>query len=178
MKTCSEVFLLLMAVFGSACRHSAQAYENGQPAPDTSWQQPFGQQMATLVLTDKPNELFADWLKPGLSVHISETDTASPGDLVAGVVFFSGCKTRAGLCDLEVTFESIFPDGSFDMKLEGELWSGKPPPAPGYMELGVATIAVPIEASSQRGLYTVRARVRDIVAGEEALLVRTFQVPE
>ena len=54
--------------------------ENGKPVPDTAWAKSDGDFGAQLVFTDKPDELFAAWEKPG--------PTATRGVPIVGVIFF------------------------------------------------------------------------------------------
>ena len=167
--------LAFMTLAGAVC---AQWLEDGKPVADTSWRKAWGKYGAMLDLTDKPDELFEAWEKPGAGVPVSTTDIAKRGEPIVGVVFFSGCAVNeAGLCDVEAIFQVFKPDGSpYGAEEKGELWSGKPPPTDGHLQLGVGAIGVRIEPEDPVGTYTVRAYLLDKVSRAEVELARTFRV--
>ncbi len=156
-----------------------QWYDDGKLAPDTSWSKVWGDHGVMLHLTDKPNELFEAWEKPGAAVPVSTARVANRGGKpIVGVVFFTGCEiTPGGMCDVVGVFQVFKPDGSpYGEEETGELWVGKPPPKDGDLQLGVGAIGVRIEPQDPAGTYTVRARLRDNVSQGEIELTRTFRV--
>ena len=169
------IFLTLLGLVGTA---SAQWRENGKPVADTEWRKAWGEHGVMLQLTDKPDELFAAWEKPGAGVPIRQAEIAKRGEPIVGVVFFSGCTPdSAGLCDSDAYFQVFKPDGSpYGAEEKSELWSGKPPPLPGELQLSVGAIGVRIEPHDPRGTYSVRARLIDNVSHAEVELKRTFRV--
>lgn len=166
---------LLIALSASA---SAQWRENGKPVPDTMSQKTWGNFGAMLQLTDKPDELFATWGKPGAAVPVSAIKSAKRGEPVVGVIFFSGCSMDDhGLCDAEVTFRIFRPDGTpYSAEEHAELWIGKPPPRKGQLQLGVGAIGAIIEPQDPHGTYSVRAHLHDKVSQARVELVTTFEV--
>ena len=170
--------LVGLALVGCLTSASAQWRENGSPVPDTDWRKSWGPFGVMFHLTDKPDKLFASWERPGAGVPVSTTDVAKRGEPIVGVVFFSGCTPNAaGLCDSEARFQVFKPDGSpYGPEEMAELWSGKPPPSEGELQLSVGAIGVLIEPQDPSGQYLVRARLRDNVSGATAELTHTFRV--
>lgn len=153
---------------------------NGEPVPDTAWAKSDGDFGAQLVFTDKPDELFAAWEKPGPAVMLSETPTAVRGRPIVGVVFFAGCAVNErGKCDAIVHFAAETPDGKpWGEPIEGELWVDKPPPDKGQMQLSVGNMGIIIDPDDPLGVYKVKAVVTDNVAKRKMILERTFTAVE
>jgi|GEM_PF-1500591 len=153
---------------------------NGKPVPDSAWAKSDGAFGAELVFTDKPEELFAAWEKPGPAVLISEVGKAMRGKPIVGVIFFAGCaKNEQGNCDATVTFLILAPDGKhYGKPQSGELWTGKPPPEEGQMQLSVGNIGVVIEPNDALGSYTGVAEIRDNVSKKKMVLERKFEAVE
>lgn len=169
--------LVMLGVFlGTMSSLFAQWKEDGKPVADTSWRKAWGKHGAMLHLTDKPDELFRAWNKPGAGVPVSTTDVAKRGEPVVGVVFFSGCATNdVGNCDSEAVFQVFKPDGSpYGTEEKGEFWTHQPPE--GQLQLGVGAIGIRIEPQDPIGTYSIRARLRDKISGAEVELTRTFRV--
>ena len=167
--------LALVGFVGTVC---AQWREDGKTVADTEWRKAWGAYGAMLQLTDKPDELFAAWEKPGAGIPVSTVEIAKRGESIVGVVFFSGCTPNsAGLCDSTAYFQVFKPDGSpYGVEEEGELWSGKPPPSNSQLQLSVGAIGVRIEPQDPSGTYLVRARLLDNVSHAQVELTRVFRV--
>jgi hypothetical protein len=134
-----------------------------------------------LVFTDKPDELFAAWEKPGkAAVVISETPTAVRGVPIVGVVFFAGCGTNAkGKCDATVRFTAETPEGKpWGEPLESELWVDKPPPGKEQMQLSVGNMGIMIDPGDPLGVYRVKAVITDKVTKKKMVLERSFTAVE
>lgn len=168
--------LILLAV-GPA---SAQWRQDGKVVPDSAWAKSAGDFGAQLVFTDKPDELFAAWEKPGPAVLYSETATARRGAPIVGVIFFTGCKPDdKGNCRASVRFTAFSPDGKpYGHPQIAELWAGKPPPEKGSMQLSLGNIGIVIEPQDPLGDYKVKAEVVDMVAEKTLVLERTFKAVE
>jgi hypothetical protein len=158
----------------------AEWKENGKVVPDKPWAKSAGEFGAQLVLTDKPEELFAAWEKPGAAVLYSETATARRGSPIVAVVFFAGCAADGkGRCQSSVRFNAFAPDGKpYGAPQAGELWIGKPPPGKGQMQLGVGNLGILIEPADPLGVYKVKAEILDAVANKTMVLERTFTAVE
>ena len=155
--------------------------QNGKPVPDSSWAKSDGEFGAQLVFTDKPDELFAAWEKPGPAVLISEATRAYRGGKpIVGVIFFAGCAhDERGTCNSTVHFTMTGPDGqSYGTPIDGELWVGKPSPGVGQMQLSFGNIGVVIEPHDKLGTYTVVADILDNVSKKKMKLERTFEAVE
>lgn len=154
--------------------------ENGKPVPDTEWAKSDGDFGAELVFTDKPDELFAAWEKPGPVVYYSQTPTAIRGVPIVGVVFFAGCAADAkGNCQATVRFTATTPDGKpWGKPVDGELWVNKPPPGKGQMQLSVGNMGIVIDPGDPLGVYRVKAEITDTIGKKKMVLERSFTVME
>jgi hypothetical protein len=172
------VFILVLIFLMWVSVTNGQWFENGKPAADTSWRKGWGKFGAMLHLTDRPDELFQAWEKPGAGVPVSNTEIAKRGKPVVGVVFFTGCATdENGHCNAEAIFQVFKPDGSpYGKKEHGELWIGKPPPPYGKLQLSMGAIGVVIKPNDPNGIYTVHGYLRDKISHAEVELNRTFRV--
>lgn len=177
MRITTTLASLALAVWAGT--GSAQWREGGKPVEDTAWRKAWGPYGAMLFLTDKPDELFAAWGKPGAGVPVSTTEIAKRGEAIVGVVFFSGCTANgAGVCDTEASFQVFKPDGSaYGPEEKTELWT-RPPPSEGQLQLSIGAIGVRIEPEDPTGSYLVRARLRDRVSHAGVELTRSFRVAE
>jgi hypothetical protein len=166
--------ILFVACLGPAL---CQWQENGRKVPDKPWSKSDGSLGVMLVLTDKPDEFYANWAHGMKSPPPFEKAVARRGAPLVGVVIFTGCAGNdKGNCDAGVTYVVLKPDGAVYGKPEvGELWAGKPAPPPGGLQLGVGNIGVVIEPKDALGTYTIRAEIEDRVAKKKLLLERTFE---
>ena len=153
---------------------------DGKAVPDTSWAKSDGDFGAELVFTDKPDELFAAWEKPGPTVYYSQTPTAFRGIPIVGVIFFAGCAADSkGLCNATVRFTARTPDGKpWGDPIDAELWVGKPGPGDNQMQLSVGNMGIIIDPDDPLGEYTVRAEIKDKVSRKKMVLERTFTAME
>jgi len=154
--------------------------ENGKPVPDTAWAKSDGDFGAELVFTDKPDELFAAWEKPGPVVYYSQTPTAFRGIPIVGVVFFTGCATdNNGNCQASVRFTATTPDGKpWGKPVDGELWINKPPPGEGQMQLSLGNMGIVIDPGDPLGVYKVKAEIIDTIDKRKMVLERSFTAME
>jgi len=153
---------------------------NGKVVPDTPWARSAGDFGVQLVLTDKPDELFAAWEKPGRMILYSATTTAKRGIPIMAVVFFVGCLPDAkGECDATVRYQAYTPDGkSWGDPVDAELWIGKKAPGKDQMQLSVGNMGIVVDPGDPLGLYTVKATVVDKHAKKTLVAERTFTAVE
>lgn len=158
----------------------AEWKENGKTVPDKPWMKSDGGFGAQLVLTDKPEELFAAWQKPGPAVIYSDSVVARRGLPIVAVVFFAGCApNERGFCEANVRFTAYGPDGKpYGQPQKGELWTGKPPPPEGRVQMSVGNMGIVIEPKDALGAYRVEAEVVDWVVEKRMVLERTFTAIE
>jgi len=156
---------------------NAQWNEDGKPAPDTPARQAKGGFGAMLVLTDEPKKLMADWESPPENMPVMRTtERVGRNKVVVAFVVFTGCRPRNGVCDSSVDFSAYRPDGSlYGEQADGELWRGKAPPADKQLQLSIGGFGLRIEPEDPLGRYTIKARVRDNVAGTMLELVTTVE---
>jgi len=174
MRTLGFVVLLLASVSAHG-----QWRDRGEIVPDNEWRKSAGTFGAQLDFTAKPDELFAAWNKPGTYVNIpASTNTAHRGEVIMGVVFFTGCKPDdKGNCQATVDYLTLRPDSTVygDLK-DGDLWKGKPAPTGSAIQLCAQTLGLRIEPTDPLGEYTVRATIHDLNAGATIELTRKFRV--
>jgi len=172
-------FLLAIAVLATLLTSAAVAADGKEPL-EKPWAKADGDFGVMLILTDKPDQLSADWEKPTEGVRISETQTASRGVPVATVVVFAGCAPDAnGNCQATVQYTVYGPDGKpYGDPMEGELWIDKPPPAKGHIQLSMGGMGIVLEPEDPLGDYKVKAKVVDKVANKTILLEREFTAVE
>ena len=175
-KVCAATIMILL----STGQVAAQWKENGKLILDKPWVKSNGEFGAQLVLTGKPDELFAAWEKPGPTVVYSETATGKRGAPIVAVIFFAGCSPNdRGTCEASVRFTASTPDGKpWGDPQDGELWVGKPPPPKGQMQLSVGNMGIVIDSGDPLGVYKVRAKVVDKVAKKTIVLERLFTAVE
>ena len=173
-----RVVVIWCAVIPILCAGSWN--RDGKPMPDSAWAKSDGEFGVQLVLTDKPDELFAAWEKPGPALLLNETARITRGKPIVGVLFFSGCAPDArGLCEATLRYTISGPDGkAYGKPQNGELWIGKPPPPKGQMQLSIGNIGALIEPKDSLGTYTVVAEVLDKVSKKIMVLKRTFEAVE
>ena len=154
--------------------------EDGKPAPDNAWAKTDGELAAQLVLTTRPDELIAQWAKPGPVSLLNETARVVRGKPIVGLILFTGCAPDVqGTCTATLRFSTTGPDGRpYGKPRNGELWIGKAPPPRGQMRMGVGNIGVIIEPQDSLGSYTVVAEVLDKVSKKILVLRKTFEAVE
>ena len=176
-----RVLVVLLLLGFLATPEAGVWLQNGEPLPDTSWAKSDGDFGAQLVFTDKPDDLFEAWEKPGPGVLVSVTPTAvRGGPPIVCVVFFVGCaKNEGDNCNTTVQFQAYTPDGRpWGDSNSGELWIDKPAPEEGQMQLGIDHLGILIEPTDPICEYKVRAEIRDLVAKRTMVLERTFTAVE
>ena len=175
-----KAFFILLSLAAASVCYSGTWKQDGKPVPDTSWAKSDGDFGAQLVFTDKPDELFATWEKPGPVVVLSETPTAvRGGPPIVGVIFFTGCATNdRGNCELTVDFKVYRPDGKPWTPQSGEMWVDRPAPPANHMQLSVGNIGLKVEPEDPLGEYRVQADILDKVTKKHMILERNFTAVE
>jgi len=176
----SKVVTAIILAFCVTSVVKAEWKQNGKVVPDTPWAKSAGDFGAQVVFTDKPDDLFSTWEKPGPVVVYSQTTTAKRGVPIVAVIFFVGCTPDDhGQCNAVVRFTAFTPDGKpWGEAVDAELWVGKPPPQKGQMQLSVGNMGIVIDPDDPLGTYKVKAEVVDKDAKKTILLERTFTAIE
>jgi hypothetical protein len=160
--------LLLVALSLCSLQAAAQWNENGAPLPDTPSTKSKDGFGAMLLLSDEPNRFVEEWQStpPDHRPTLRTTDRAPRNRQVVAFLFFSGCRPANGACDCSVDFTVVRPDGStYAERSNLELWRGKAPTPGSILQLSVANLAITIETRDPLGTYTIKAKVKDNVAG-------------
>ena len=130
---------------------------------------------AMQIATDKPDQLMANWGKPGAVFDAGGTTKAVRNRPIVTFIVFRGCRAdRLGHCNVVADFETTGPSGKlYDRSVGTKIWTGRPPP-PGYdLELSEGGLGLRIENKDLLGSYRVRATVKDKIAG---IVLHTEQV--
>ena len=158
----------------------SQWRENGRVVPNTPWSKSENGFGATLVFTDKPDELLAALEKPSPGVHLSETSTAVRGMPIVGVIYFTGCVANAaGNCELVARFTTKTPEGKlWGDPIGAELWVNLPPPGKDQLQLSKGNLGLVIDPGDSLGVYKVKAEILDRVSKNRMVLERDFTAVE
>lgn len=175
-----RIMCLAMLLVISVGVASSQWRENGKVVPNKPWSKSENGFGATLVFTDKPNELFAAWEKPAPGVHLSETSTAVRGLPIVGIIYFTGCAANAeGNCELVARFTTQTPEGKpWGDPIEADLWVNLPPPGKDQLQLSKGNLGVMIDPGDSLGVYKVKADILDRVSRQRMVLERDFTAVE
>jgi len=169
MKRFLLLFLIVSApVFG-------QSNRDGRSPVDDGWRKSSGNLEVTLVLTDEPQKVMADWKKPEPPV-IKDTSVATRGKPIVAFIIFTGCAEVQGRCKAEVDYVVLKPDGStYATESSVSLWKYQAPPT-GKLQLSEGYLGVIIEPQDPAGTYQVQATVRDLNANLDVVMYRSFVV--
>jgi hypothetical protein len=178
-----KLLIALILVFMHGVTADAQWRSSGEVVEDEAWRKENGDFAAMLILTNKPDEFFAAWDQPPDPDYKPELElatTAVRGDTVVAVVIFSGCKSNdEGNCNSTVDFRLLRPDGSeYAHHKDGELWTDKPAPAYGQLQVSIANLGFIVEDDDPFGEYTLQANVRDLVAKKSVQLEQVIEIIE
>jgi hypothetical protein len=145
-------------------------------APEPAWSKSENGFSATLLLTDKPDDVLRTWTSPGAGVAFQAADTITRGAAIVAFVFFSGCEAdKHGMCNASADFTILRPDGSeYESFTDRDLWKGKPAPPKGMLRLSAEYVGVVIEPGDPLGEYEVQVSVHDHNTGTTLDLTLPF----
>lgn len=136
-----------------------------------TWKRHSGNLGGGLLLVPDWDVFLREWQKNTPGVELTTTQAVRKGQKIAAVVMFSGCKPDAsGQCRSTVRFTICRPDGKQDAHPADELWTGKPAPAPGVIELSMTNMILSFADSDPAGTYRIQATLRDELAGRDLVL--------
>jgi hypothetical protein len=178
MRGLAPALVMLLGTLSAAA--AGEWRVDGKIVPENAWSKSDDGFGARLILTDKPEELYATWQKQGAAVLFSETGRATRGLPLVAVIFFTGCaQDERGLCESTVRFTAFSPDGKpYGHPQGGDLWVRKRPPAKDGIQLGDANMGIVIEPKDPLGDYKVRAEIQDRIGKKTLVLERSFTAAE
>jgi hypothetical protein len=146
----------------------------GEQIPETASRKSLDDFGAMLMLTDKQDDLFAKWLKPGKVVEMDVTNKVERNELISVLIFFSGCKADTkGYCNVIANYKMWNPQGQLFREMPNtRVWVNKPGPKAGSLELTEAYVKI---KPTSVGRYSVEAEVKDLNQDVKLLLRSSFE---
>lgn len=116
------------------------------------------------IATDDPEGLMAAWARPTPGARLNIIRTVRIGRPISAFISFRACQPDAdGLCRVTTEWSLLEPGGRYKVVARTKVRAGLPPPGPGA--IGLSTEAPEFDFSDRPGLYRIRARTTDHVAG-------------
>ena len=175
-----KLLLIIILIIFPVPNSFSQWQTDGAPVPDTHFRKSVGDFGAFLLITDKAEELFDSWNKPGDLVPVSTTTQVKRNQVITIAIIFTGCQSDLkGKCNATVDYLILKPDKSIygDLK-DVELWVDKPAPEKGQVQLSLGNINIGIEPNDPFGTYEVIAEVKDNNGKISIALNQNFEVIE
>jgi hypothetical protein len=178
MKNICGLALVLVFLLPTAGETSGWYDINGQPVPDTSYRKAVDGFGASLLLTDKAEDVFKRWETPSFVFEVPSIEKIKKGVAITPLIFFQGCKSDAtGNCNIIANIKIWQPDGKLYGDLPRiEIWRNKPQPPAKKLGLGIQNVDIIIEPQDQLGKYRVDAEVIDLNKNVKVFLHSTFEV--
>ena len=161
MKIILAVFIIVVA----NAMASAQWKKGDEKVEDTLERKSVNGFGGYLVVVEDPKGFIKEWSKPQ-TPKIKPVTDVKRGEVIGAFVLFSGCRPdSAGVCNSEVDYVVLKPDGTVYAERKGQpLWKEQAPPAQN-IQLSRAILAIRMEPNDPAGEYKVRAKVSDLNAG-------------
>lgn len=158
------IVAMLMIVLANVMA-SAQWKKGDEKVADTAERKSVNGFAGHLIIVEDPKAFIAKWSKPE-TPEIKPVTEVKRGTVIGAFVLFAGCKPdSAGVCNAEVDYVVIKPDGEVYAERKAQpLWKEKAPPAPN-IQLSRAILGIRMEPNDPAGEYKVRAKVSDLNAG-------------
>jgi hypothetical protein len=123
--------------------------------------------------------LQAEWMKHTPGVHAKTTTHVRRNQPITTFITFRGCRAdKAGKCDVTVAYEVIGPSGKTCARQSLDVWSHRPQPHAGTIQLSRDGMEVVFDGADAVGAYTVQATVTDHVAGIKLRTRQTITVSD
>ncbi|MDO6680581.1 MULTISPECIES: hypothetical protein [unclassified Shewanella] len=173
-------FLIFFISIVSFSAISEQWYENGEIAPERSFQGGIGDFGAMVFMTTNSQKMLDNWEVPTDGYYVTNDEEVEKGQPIEALVVFYGCKANEkGNCVAEVDYRIVKPDGSVYTEIKDtELWKNKPAMPEGQLGLAVDRVGLIAELGDPVGVYTVELVIRDLVSNNEFPLYSSFKVIE
>ena len=171
MKTILAVLVIVLA----NVTVSAQWQKDNEKVEDTAERKSVNGFGGHLFIVKDPRGFIEEWQKPEMP-KINSVSAVKRGELVGAFVVFAGCKPDSnGVCNSEVDYVVLKPDGTVYAERKGEpLWKEQAPPGRN-IQLSRAILAIRIESKDPTGEYKVKAKVSDLNANVSFDLETTFR---
>ena len=159
-----KIVLAVLVITLANVMVSAQWKKGDEKVEDTSERKSVNGFGAHLIIVEDPKGFIEEWSKPQ-TPNIKPVTDVKRGKVIGAFVLFAGCKPdSAGVCNSEVDYVVIKPDGSLYAERKGQpLWNEQAPPAKN-IQLSKAILGIRMEPKDPAGEYKVRARVSDLNA--------------
>lgn len=154
----------------------AQTRNGDEKLEDTAERKSVNGFSGHLVVVEDPKSFVEEWTKPQ-TPKIKQVKDVKRGKVIGAFVLFAGCKPdNAGVCNSEVDYVVVAPDGTVYVERKGQpVWKEQAPPAPN-IQLSRAILAMRMQSKAPTGEYKVRAKVSDLNAGITFELETKFQL--
>ena len=171
MKTILAVLVIILANVAV----SAQWQKGGEKVEDTAERKSVNGFAGHLIVVKDPRRFVEEWQKPEMP-KIRTVSEVKRGELVGAFVLFAGCKPdSSGVCNAEVDYVVLKPDGTVYAERKAQpVWKEEAPPAPN-IQLSRAILAIRMESKDPTGEYKVKAKVSDLNANVTIDLETTFR---
>jgi hypothetical protein len=178
MRTIVVLLVLLLAL--SVVDSYAQWFDpkTGGRLQDNDWRKASGDLGAMIIMTNNAESFFYEWENTA-AAHIPQVKTTSQvrrGEVIAALLFFSGCGAEGDSCNAVVDFKVMKPDGSVYGDNPGNKVLAWPAPKKGVVLLSQAHLQIRIEPNDPIGAYPVIAVLREPNTGKVIRLKQQFEV--
>ena len=159
-----KLIIAMLTIFVMSGMVSAQWKKGEDKVADSSERKSVNGFGGYLIIVEDPRAFIKEWLKPE-TPKINVVSDVKRGTVIGAFVLFVGCKPNdAGVCNSEVDYVVLKPDGSLYAERKAQpLWKEQPPPAP-IIQLGKAILGIRMEENDPPGEYKVKAKVSDLNA--------------
>ena len=160
-----KIILAVLVVVLANVMVSAQWKKGDEKVEDTAERKSVNEFGGYLIIVEDPKGFIKEWTKPQ-TPNIKPVTNVKRGKVIGAIVLFAGCKPdSAGVCNSEVDYVVIKPDGNvYAERKEQPLWKEQAPP-PKNVQFIRAILAIRMEPDDPVGEYKVRAKVSDLNAG-------------
>jgi len=173
MKLASLIALALVALPLNA---NESWYTNGVPASDNEWRKHDGPFKAQLFLVDNPAEIYERWnLGPKNTVSVVQLSTISDGKPFETIIFFAGCETETGSCEILGDWKVTDLNGSTLSEVNGlSAYSARGPTIEN--QLLISENGIGLVADSTYEGYKVDVKITDVVGKRSVSFQRSITV--
>ena len=171
-----KIILVALLLISANVMVSAQWKKGDEKVEDTLERKSVNGFGGHLIIVEDPHGFIKEWLKPE-TPKIKPVADVKRGELIGAFVLFAGCKPNSeGICNAEVDYVVLKPDGSVYAERKGQpLWKEQAPPAQN-IQLSNAILGMRMEPQDPSGEYKVKAKVSDLNASISFDLETTFRL--